>query len=82
MERKVVLKEDIDSALAEIGVKAGDNLMVHCSLSSLGFVCGGAGPVIRSLLEAVGTDGTVMMPTQSWKNLDPETGVHWLEPKE
>ena len=82
MERKVVLKEDIDSALAEIGVKAGDNLMVHCSLSSLGFVCGGAEPVIRSLLEAVGTDGTVMMPTQSWKNLDPETGVHWLEPKE
>ena len=23
-----------------------------------------------------------MMPTQSWKNLDPETGVHWEEPEE
>ena len=23
-----------------------------------------------------------MMPTQSWKNLDPESGVHWEEPKE
>ena len=22
------------------------------------------------------------MPTQSWKNLDPEAGVHWEEPKE
>lgn len=25
----------------------------------------------------VGLEGTIMMPTQSWKNLDPETGVHW-----
>lgn len=81
-ERKIVLKNDIDKALAELGLKKGDNVMVHCSLSSIGFVCGGAEPVIRSLLEAVGSEGTVMMPTQSWKNLDPETGVHWLEPKE
>lgn len=25
---------------------------------------------------------TIMMPTQSWKNLDPQSGVHWDEPKE
>ena len=23
-----------------------------------------------------------MMPTQSWKNLDPTAGVHWEEPEE
>ena len=28
-------------------------------------------------MEVVGDSGTIMMPTQSWKNLDPETGVHW-----
>lgn len=81
-ERKIVLKKDIDKALADLGLGKGDNVMVHCSLSSIGFVCGGAESVIRSLLEAVGSEGTIMMPTQSWKNLDPETGVHWLEPKE
>lgn len=82
MKRKIVLKNDIISALKEIGVKRGQTIMVHTSLSSLGFVCGGAQIVIEALVECVGDEGTIMMPTQSWKNLDPEAGVHWEEPKE
>lgn len=82
LERKLVLKEDIISILKKIGVSPGQTLMVHTSLSSLGFVCGGAQVVIEALLESVGEEGTIMMPTQSWKNLDPETGVHWEEPEE
>ena len=82
MERKIVLKQDIVEALTKVGVTKGQNIMVHTSLSSLGFVCGGAQPVIEALLDAVGEEGTIMMPTQSWKNLDPTTGVHWEEPEE
>lgn len=82
MERKIVLKEDIVKALKKAGVSNGCTIMVHTSLSSLGYVCGGAQTVIEALLEAVGEDGTIMMPAQSWKNLDPEAGVHWEEPKE
>lgn len=82
MERKIVLKQDILHALNAVGLMPGQNVMVHTSLSSLGFVCGGAQIVIEALLETVGPEGTVMMPTQSWKNLDPEAGVHWQEPKE
>lgn len=82
MERKIVLKQDIIEALGKVGVMQGQNIMVHTSLSSLGFVCGGAQVVVEALLECVGEDGTIMMPTQSWKNLDPEAGVHWEEPKE
>ena len=37
---------------------------------------------IEALLESVGPEGTIMMPTQSWKNLDPTAGVHWEEPEE
>lgn len=81
MERKIVLKQDILSALSEVGVCNGQTIMVHTSLSSLGFVCGGAQVIIEALLEAVGTEGMIMMPTQSWKNLDPTTGVHWEEPE-
>ena len=51
--------------------------MVHTSLGKMGYVCGGAQAVIEALMEVVGDSGTIMMPTQSWKNLDPETGVHW-----
>ena len=81
-DRKLVLKKDLDEGFKKLGLKKGDNVMVHTSLSSLGFVCGGAQIVIESLIDAVTLDGTIMMPTQSWKNLDPETGVHWEEPKE
>ncbi len=74
-KRKLVIPDDIKIALKEVGVKKGQAVMVHTSLSSLGYVCGGAQSVIEALLESVGEEGTIMMPTQSWKNLDPKTGV-------
>lgn len=82
MERKLVLKKDIKKALEDLGIENGQTIMVHTSLSSLGFVCGGAQVVIEALVEAVGEEGTLMMPTQTWKNLDPTAGVHWEEPEE
>ncbi|MGM9935269.1 aminoglycoside N(3)-acetyltransferase [uncultured Clostridium sp.] len=81
-KRKIVLKEDLIKGFKEAGVREGQSIMVHTSLNSLGFVCGGAQIVIEALIDCVGSEGTIMMPTQSWKNLDPEDGVHWQEPKE
>ena len=81
-ERKLVLKKDIIDAFVKLGVEQGQSIEVHTSLSSLGFVCGGPQILIEALLETVGEEGTIMMPTQTWKNLDPATGVHWEEPKE
>ncbi len=74
---KTVIKTDIINALRGVGLSGGDSVMVHTSLGQIGYVCGGAQTVIEALIEVVGQDGTIMMPTQSWKNLDPETGVHW-----
>ena len=67
---KPVVKQELLSAFRQLGIKNGQVLMVHASLSSFGYVCGGAQTVIEALLESVGEDGTVMMPTQTWKNLD------------
>lgn len=80
--RKIVLKSDLIKGFKDLGIELGDNLIVHTSLKNLGFVCGGAQIVIEALLESVGCDGTVIMPTQTWKNLDPSEGVHWEEPKQ
>ena len=74
---QVILKGEIIQKLKEVGLKSGDTVMVHTSLGKMGYVCGGAQAVIEALMEVVGDSGTIMMPTQSWKNLDPETGVHW-----
>ncbi len=75
-KRQLLLKEDMIKTLKTVGVSQGQTIMVHTSLSRLGYVCGGAQTVIEALLECVGDEGTIMMPTQSWKNLDPDAGVH------
>ncbi len=74
---KAVTKEVIKAVFTEVGLSAKDSVMVHTSLSQMGYVCGGAQTIIEALMETVGENGTIMMPTQSWKNLDPEIGVHW-----
>ncbi len=38
------------------------NIEVHSSLNSFGNVEGGAGAVIEALKEAVGADGSILMP--------------------
>jgi aminoglycoside 3-N-acetyltransferase len=80
--RSILTKEQLIRQLIDCGVAKGQSIIVHTSLSSIGFVVGGAETLIRALLEIVGEEGTLIMPSQTWKNLDPESGVHWEEPAE
>ena len=56
-------RQEILEGLRRIGVAPGMRLMVHSSLSSFGRVEGGAASVAGALMEAVGPEGTLMMPT-------------------
>ena len=47
------------------GVQSGMTLIVHSSLSSLGWVCGGAVSVILSLEEVLSPEGTLVMSAHS-----------------
>lgn len=49
--------------LRTLGVRPGMLLLVHSSLRSLGPVEGGAQTVIAALLDALGPDGTLLVPT-------------------
>lgn len=57
--------------LRGLGLPPGATVMVHTSLRSLGWVVGGSQAVLEALREAVGTEGTLVMPTQSWQLCDP-----------
>ncbi len=63
--------------LRTLGVAAGDVLMVHVSLSSLGWVAGGPVAVIQALQDAVTPAGTIVMPTFSMHLTDP---ADWRRP--
>jgi len=60
-----VPREDIDIALRKLGLKRGDIVSVHSSLSSFWYVEGGADTLIDALLDIVGREGTIVMPTHS-----------------
>jgi aminoglycoside 3-N-acetyltransferase len=53
----------IARGLRQIGIRPGDLLQVHSSLSAIGYVEGGADAVVDALLEALGPTGTLMVPT-------------------
>ena len=58
-----VTKEDIVAGLRGLGVREGDLVMVHSSLSQFGEVVGGADTVIDALQDVVGPTGILAMPT-------------------
>ena len=61
--KTVVTKGDILRGLRDLGLRDGDLVHVHSSLSAFGYVEGGAEAVVDALLETVGPEGTVMVPT-------------------
>ena len=64
--------ESLYKDLRALGISQGDVLMVHSSLSSLGEVFGRQEAVVRALLKAVGSEGTIVMPAFTWENDVPE----------
>jgi aminoglycoside 3-N-acetyltransferase len=63
--------------LRALGLAAGDTVLVHSSASSLGFVAGGTQAVVQALLDVIGSDGTLVVPTHTPDNCDP---ADWRNP--
>lgn len=65
-----------------LGISAGDVLVVHTSLSSLGWTIGGERSLIDALLGSVGESGTVVMPAMTTDNSDPGKWVNPMVPND
>ncbi len=64
--------------MSALGIAPGTTLMVHSSLSAIGWVIGGAPSVVRALQSVLGEQGTLVMPTATPQGHDP---VDWPEPR-
>jgi len=54
-----------------LGVKPGDIIIIHSSLSNIGWTVGGPVSVIRALMQTLTPEGTLVMPTFSGDNSEP-----------
>jgi aminoglycoside 3-N-acetyltransferase len=56
-----ITRKIIQAGFARLGMRQGDTVLVHSSLSRFGYVEGGADAVIDALVETLGPDGTLIM---------------------
>ena len=69
-----MLKQRMISDLRSLGVREGDSLLVHTAFSKLGK---NVDPreVIEALAEALGKNGTLILPSLSWANVTKDNPV-------
>ena len=55
----------------QLGIKKGDCLLVHCSMSKLGWIIGREATLVQALIDTIGENGTIVMPSQTGDNSEP-----------
>ena len=77
LSRPPITRSEIVASLRALGVRLGSVVMVHTSISSLGYVIGGADAIVQALLETVGEKGTIVAYA-GWEH-DPGGFTDWPE---
>lgn len=73
----MVTRKQIADGFRSLGVREGDVILAHSSLSSFGRVRGGADAVIDGILDALGEAGTLLVPTLTGdESLSPDRPPH------
>jgi aminoglycoside 3-N-acetyltransferase len=62
----MVTKGMIIDGLRDLGLSKGDHVMMHSSLKSFGYVDGEADTVVDAVLEVLGEEGTLLVPTNTF----------------
>ena len=72
----VTVRQLLDG-LRALGIRRGDTLICHSSMSRIGWVCGREAAVVEALVRAVGPLGVLVMPAHSSDNSEPSD---WSNP--
>ncbi|GAB1512314.1 AAC(3) family N-acetyltransferase [Actinophytocola sp. KF-1] len=63
--------------LTALGLSTGDIVLAHSSMKAIGWVPGGQVAVVQALLDVLGPEGTLVVPTQTGGNSEPKL---WSRP--
>ena len=77
-----ITKEVLINKFSHLGIKLGDTLLVHTSLSSLGYVVGGSEALFLALRDVIGNEGTIVVPSQTVEISDPASWQYPPVPQE
>lgn len=80
--RTLVTRASLARELNQLGVKAGMIVLVHTSMSKLGWVCGGPVAIISALQDVLTGSGTLVMPAHSADVSDPKDWENPAVPQE
>lgn len=73
-KNNIYTKEQLKCYLQEMNLKPSDAIVVHSSMKSIGNVEGGADTVVDAFMEYF-SEGLVMVPTHTWKQMSEEYNV-------
>ena len=59
----LIVASTLLSQLEKMGIEHGDSLLVHASLSKMGFIQDGPATVLDALFSAIGPNGNLLMPS-------------------
>ena len=63
--KRVFTRDEVAQQLADLGVRAGDVVVVHTAFSRVGPIEGGPMGLVEALRTALGPDGTLVMPSMT-----------------
>jgi aminoglycoside 3-N-acetyltransferase len=72
-----VTRDSLAADLSRLGVRPGSVMLLHASMKSVGWVVGGPVAVVLALLDVLGPDGTLVVPTHTPDNSEPSA---WSRP--
>ena len=70
----IIGKKEIEKFLKNAGIQSGDTILVHSSLSKIGYVDGGANTIVQVLMDYIGENGNILMPSSP----NPKLQLHFL----
>ena len=70
----IITKNSLIQDMIDLGINKGETILVHSSMKSLGgIVEGDSATVIEALLTVLGEDGTLLMPSLTYRNVTKES---------